>query len=157
MCLIRYNCSTRLWDALYECLAKEMLLVQSLQYSSVKVMNAWTSFSASETLNMFRSLEMFLRWKNAVFVTLEIWFSKDKLLSNITPRFLIVEEVTVHPSSCKLWSKIIVYNIYMVLVYTVIRYTVCNVIFSLGSLKHVILLFNDTINCSKWTVKYLSN
>ncbi len=41
-------------------------------------MNAWTNFSASETLNMFRSLEMFLRWKNAVFVTLEIWFSKDK-------------------------------------------------------------------------------
>ncbi len=48
-------------------------------------MNAWTNFSASETLNMFRSLEMFLRWKNAVFVTLEIWFSKDRLLSNITP------------------------------------------------------------------------
>ncbi len=24
--LIRYNCSTRLWDALYECLAKEMCL-----------------------------------------------------------------------------------------------------------------------------------
>ncbi len=32
-------------------------------------MNAWTTFSASETLNMIRSLEMFLRWKNAVFVT----------------------------------------------------------------------------------------
>ncbi len=29
-------------------------------------MNAWTNFSASETLHMFRSLEMFLRWKNAV-------------------------------------------------------------------------------------------
>ncbi len=42
--------------------------------------------NASETLNMFRSLEMFLRWKNAVFVTWEIWFSKDKLLSNITPK-----------------------------------------------------------------------
>ncbi len=54
---------------------------------------------------MFCRLEMFLRWKNAVFVTLEIWFSKDRLLSNITPRFLTVEEVTVHPSSCKLWSK----------------------------------------------------
>ncbi len=24
VCLIRYTCSTRLWDALYECLAKEM-------------------------------------------------------------------------------------------------------------------------------------
>ncbi len=47
-------------------------------------MNAWTSFSASETGNMFQSLAMFLRWKNAVFVTWEIWFSKDKLLSNIT-------------------------------------------------------------------------
>ncbi len=35
----------------------------------------------------------------------EIWFSKDRLLSNITPRFLTVEEVTLHPSSCKLWSK----------------------------------------------------
>ncbi len=45
-------------------------------------MNAWTNFSASETLNMFCSLEMFLRWKNAVFVTWEIWFSKDRLLSN---------------------------------------------------------------------------
>ncbi len=32
----------------------------------------------------------------------EICFLKDKLLSNITPRFLTVEEVTVHPSSCKL-------------------------------------------------------
>ncbi len=29
-------------------------------------MNAWTNFSASETLHMFRSLAMFLRWKNAV-------------------------------------------------------------------------------------------
>ncbi len=28
--------------------------------------------------------------------------SKDRLLSNITPRFFTVEEVTVHPSSCKL-------------------------------------------------------
>ncbi len=53
------------------------------------------AFSASETGNMF------LRWKNAVFVTLEICFSKEKLLS-ITPRFLTVEEVTGHPSSCKL-------------------------------------------------------
>ncbi len=39
------------------------------------------------------------RWKNAVFVTWEIWFSKDKLLSNITPRFLTVEEVTGHLSN----------------------------------------------------------
>ncbi len=68
-------------------------------------MNAWTNFSASETLNMFCSLEMFLRWKNAVFVTWEILFSKDKLLSNITPRFLTVEEGTGNPSSYKLWSK----------------------------------------------------
>ncbi len=51
---------------------------------------------------MLRSLAMFLRWKNAVFVTWEILFSKDKLLSNTTPRFLTVEEVTGHPSSCKL-------------------------------------------------------
>ncbi len=29
-------------------------------------------------------------------------YSKDWLLSNITPRFFTVEEVTVHPSSCKL-------------------------------------------------------
>ncbi len=56
-------------------------------------------------LSDFRSLEMFLRWKNDVFVTLEIWFSKHRLLSNITPRFVTVEEVTVHPSRCKLWSK----------------------------------------------------
>ncbi len=48
---------------------------------------------------MFHSLAMFLRWKNAVFVTWEIWFSKDSLLSNITPRFLTAEEVTVHPSN----------------------------------------------------------
>ncbi len=61
-------------------------------------------FSASETVNMFCSLAIFLRWKNAVFVTWEIWFSKEMLLSNITPRFLTVE-VTVHLSSCKLWSK----------------------------------------------------
>ncbi len=54
-------------------------------------MNAWTSFSASETGNMFRSLAMFLRWKNVVFVTWEIWFSKDKLLSNITPKYLTVD------------------------------------------------------------------
>ncbi len=44
------------------------------------------------------------RWQNGE-KTLEIWFSKDGLLSNITPRFLTVEEVTVHPSSFKLWSK----------------------------------------------------
>ncbi len=59
-------------------------------------------FSASETGNMFCSLAMFLRWKNAVFVTWKYDFSKDKLLSNITPRFLTVEEVTGHPSSCQL-------------------------------------------------------
>ncbi len=40
------------------------------------------------SVNMFRSLAMFLRWKNTVFVTWEILFSIDKLLSNITPRFL---------------------------------------------------------------------
>ncbi len=34
--------------------------------SSIEVMNAGTNFSASETLNMIRSLAMFLRWKNAV-------------------------------------------------------------------------------------------
>ncbi len=59
------------------------------------------SFSVSETGNMFRSLAMFLRWKKAVFVTLEIWFSKDKWLSNITPIFLTIEEV-VYSSTCKL-------------------------------------------------------
>ncbi len=69
------------------------------------LMNARSSFFASETVNIFRSLAMFLRWKNVVFITWEIWFSKDRLLSNITPRFLTVEEVTVLPSSCKLWSK----------------------------------------------------
>ncbi len=59
----------------------------ALQYSSLEVMNAWTYFSASETVQMFRGLAMFLRWKNAVFVTWEIWFPKDRLLSNITPRW----------------------------------------------------------------------
>ncbi len=37
-----------------------------------KITNPRTSFSASETLNMFRSLTTFIRWKNAVFVTWEI-------------------------------------------------------------------------------------
>ncbi len=44
----------------------------SLQLSSLEVMNAQTNFSALETVNMFRSLTMFLRLKNAVFVTWEI-------------------------------------------------------------------------------------
>ncbi len=44
----------------------------------------------------FRSLAMFIRCKNAVFVTWEIWLSKDRLLSNITTRFLTVEEVTLY-------------------------------------------------------------
>ncbi len=60
------------------------------------------AFLHQKTGNMFRSLAMFLRWKNAVFVTLEICFSKDKLLSNITPRFLTVEEVTGHPSKLQI-------------------------------------------------------
>ncbi len=40
-----------------------------------------------------------------VFVTWEILFSKDNLLSNIIPRCLTVEEVAGHLSSCKLSSK----------------------------------------------------
>ncbi len=35
---------------------------------------------------------MFLRWKNAVLQMLETWLSKERLLSNSTPRFLTDEE-----------------------------------------------------------------
>ncbi len=39
-------------------------------------MNAWTNFSASETLNMIRSLEMFLRWKRLLKESSNIWLIK---------------------------------------------------------------------------------
>jgi len=48
-----------------------------MHYSNLEVMKARTNLSASET----DVPAMFLRWKKAVFVTFEIWFSKDKLLS----------------------------------------------------------------------------
>jgi len=64
---------------------------------------------------------MFLRWKKAVFITYEICFLKDKLLSNITPSSLTVEDgVTVHPSKCR------------IPVYTGIPEYQCNFVVDLG-------------------------
>ncbi len=41
---------------------------------------------------------MFLRWKNAVLQMLETWLSKERLLSNSTPRFLTVSRKYEHIS-----------------------------------------------------------
>ncbi len=48
-------------------------------------------------------MDMFLRWKNAVLQMLETWLSKERLLSNSTPRFLTdeEEELTEKPSSVR--------------------------------------------------------
>ncbi len=44
-------------------------------------------------------------WKNVVLQMLETWFSKERLLSNSTPRFLTDgEELTEKPSSVKAFS-----------------------------------------------------
>ncbi len=49
-----------------------------------------------------RNLDIFLRWKNAVLQTLETCFSKERLLSKSTPRFLADdEEFTEQPSSIR--------------------------------------------------------
>ncbi len=48
------------------------------------------------------------RWKNAVLQMLETCFSKERLLSKSTPRFLIDdEEFTEQPSSIRQWSRIL--------------------------------------------------
>jgi len=60
-----------------------------------------TNLSASARDSIFRILAIFLRWMKAGFVTYVIWFSKDRLMSNVTPRSLTVEhKIKVHPSKC---------------------------------------------------------
>ncbi len=62
------------------------------------------NISAFDVESIGRSLDMFLRWKNAVLQMLETWLSKERLLSNSTPRFLTdeEEELTEQPSSVKI-------------------------------------------------------
>ncbi len=63
-------------------------------------MNAWINISAFDIESIGRNLDIFLRWKNAVLQMLETWLSKERLLSNSTPRFLTDdEELTEQPSS----------------------------------------------------------
>ncbi len=66
------------------------------------------TFLHQKTLNMFRSLAMFLRWKNAVFVTLEIWFSKDSLLSNIMHINKVHNKVHIHALLQVTWTEMCV-------------------------------------------------
>uniref|UniRef100_A0A673IF36 phosphatidylinositol-4,5-bisphosphate 3-kinase n=1 Tax=Sinocyclocheilus rhinocerous TaxID=307959 RepID=A0A673IF36_9TELE len=54
------------------------------------------------------NLDIFLRWKNAVLQMLETWLSKERLLSNSTPRFLTDdEELTEQPSSLRQCSRLL--------------------------------------------------
>ncbi len=45
------------------------------------------------------NLDIFLRWKNVVLQMLETWLSKERLLSNSTPRFLTDDEDLTEQSS----------------------------------------------------------
>ncbi len=54
------------------------------------------------------SLDIFLRCKNAVLQMLETWMSKERLLSNSTPRFLTDdEELRDRPSSVRQCSRLL--------------------------------------------------
>ncbi len=71
-------------------------------------MNAWINVSAFDIESIGRNLDIFLRWKNAVLQMLETCFSKERLLSNSTPRFLTDdEEFTEQPSSVRQWSRLL--------------------------------------------------
>lgn len=57
---------------------------------------------------MCHNLAMFIRWKNNALETLEMCFSKHKLLSSMTPRSLPVEDdITAHHSTKILYRPII--------------------------------------------------
>ena len=55
-----------------------------------------------------RSLDVFLRWKNAVLQMLETWLSNERLVSKSTPRFLTDDEdLTEQPSSVRQYSRLL--------------------------------------------------
>ncbi len=65
-------------------------------------MNALINISAFDIESIGRNLDIFLRWKNAVLQMLEACFSKERLLSKCTHRFLTDdEEFTEQPSSIR--------------------------------------------------------
>ncbi len=71
-------------------------------------MKALINISAFDIESLGRNLDILLRWKNAVLQMLETCFSKEKLLSNSTPRFLTDdEEFTEHQSSVRQWSRLL--------------------------------------------------
>ncbi len=51
-------------------------------------MNALIIVSAFDIESIGRNLDIFLRWKDLVLQMLEMWLSKERLLSNSTLRFL---------------------------------------------------------------------
>ncbi len=55
-------------------------------------MNALINVSAFDIESIGRNLDIFLRWKNVVLQMLETCFSKERLLSESTPRFLTDDE-----------------------------------------------------------------
>ncbi len=78
---------------------------KALQKSNLEVINAWNNISA---FDIGLSLDIFLSWKNAVLQMLEMWMTKERLLSNSTPRFLTDdEESTEEPSSVRQFSRLL--------------------------------------------------
>ncbi len=66
------------------------------------------NISAFDIESIGLSLYIFLRGKNAVLRMLETWLSKERLLSNSTPRFLTDdEESREQPSSVRQCSKLL--------------------------------------------------
>ncbi len=71
-------------------------------------MKAWSNVSAFDIESIGHNLDIFLRWKNAVLQMLETCFSKERLLSKSTPRFLTDdEEFTEQPSGIRQWSSLL--------------------------------------------------
>ncbi len=71
-------------------------------------MNAWINVSPFDIESIGRNLDIFLRWKNAALQMLETWISKERLLSNNTPRFLTDDkELTEQSSSVRQCSRLL--------------------------------------------------
>ncbi len=71
--------------------------------SNAEMSNAWINISAFDIENIF------VRWKNSVLQMLETWLSKERLLSNSTPRFLTDdEESREQPSSIRPCSRLLI-------------------------------------------------
>ncbi len=66
------------------------------------------NISAFDIESIGLSFDIFLRLKNAALQMLETWLSKERLLSNSTPRFLADdEESREQPSSVRQCSRLL--------------------------------------------------